>query len=211
MQRERNLYNGTMADSLYYSLWFPKFRFASLPEKLIQVMHQLPHALVTAATVYPLDWQQSPNFQRVYIAEQGEPTTPEQAVAEATETLHEDSAYEFEMPWKLWYPESDGLLDPIWKEEVRIVRVVGLGPEFDEGSYEQNGHIRIDLGLDTPFLCEDIPLQEDDQIFVQKNVQQLIAFTTEVEKNCGVETRLLWTESEENLAQKLIARLQKLN
>ena len=33
----------------------------------------------------------------------------------------------------------------------------------------------------------------------------------QVEKNCGVETRLLWTESEESLAQKLIARLQKLN
>ncbi|MDR5726539.1 MAG: hypothetical protein RB191_03620 [Terriglobia bacterium] len=200
-----------MADPLYYSLWFPKFRLAALPEKLIQVMHQLPHALVTAASVYPLDWQQSPTFQRVYLAEHDEPATPEMAVAEATEILHEDSAYEFELPWKLWYPESDGLLDPIWKEEVRTVRVVGLGPEFDEGSYAQNGHIRVDLGLDAPFLCEDIPLHEDDQLFVKKNVEQLVAFTTEVERNCGVETRLLWTESEENLAQKLIARLQKLN
>ncbi len=200
-----------MADPLYYSLWFPRFRLAELPEKLIQVMHQLPHPLVTAATVYPLDWQQSPTFQRVYLAEQEEPATPEIAVAEATEGLHADSAYEFELPWKLWYPESDGLLDPIWKEEVRTVRVVGIGPEFDEGSYTQNGHIRVDLGLDTPFLCEDIPLHEDDQLFVKKNVEQLVAFTTEVEKNCGVETRLLWSESDETLAQKLIARLQKLN
>jgi hypothetical protein len=158
-----------------------------------------------------LDWQQSPTFQRVYIAENEEPAPPEQAVAEATEILHEDSAYEFELPWKLWYPESDGLLDPIWKEEVRILRVVGLGPQFDGGSYEQNGHIRVDLGLDTPFICDDVPLHEDDQIFVKKNIQQLVDFTTEVEKNCGVETRLLWTESEESLAQKLIARLQKLN
>jgi hypothetical protein len=200
-----------MADSLYYSLWFPSFRFAALPEKLILVMQQMPHAVVTAATVYPLDWQQTPAFQRTYLAELGEPVTPELAVEEATEILHEDSAYEFELPWKLWYPESDGLLDPIWKEEVRMVRVVGLGPQFDEGSYEQNGHIRIDLGLDTPFLCDDIPLNEDDQIFVKKNIEQLVAFTTEVEKNCGVEIRVLWTESEENLAQKLISRLQKLN
>lgn len=200
-----------MADSLYYSLWFPNFRLTLLPEKLAQVMHQLPHALVTAASVYPLDWQQSPTFQRVYLAEHEEPATPEMAVTEATEILHDDSAYEFELPWKLWYPESDGLLDPIWKEEVRVVRVVGLGPKFDDGSYAQNGHIRVDLGLDTPFLCEDVPLHEDDQIFVKKNVEQLVAFTTEVEKNCGVETRLLWTESEESLAQKLIARLQKLN
>ena len=147
---------------------------------------------------------------RLHCGERGA-GPPEQAVAEATEILHEDSAYEFELPWKLWYPESDGLLDPIWKEEVRIVRVVGLGPQFDDGSYEQNGHIRVDLGLDTPFICDDIPLHEDDQLFVKKNIQQLVDFTTQVEKNCGVETRLLWTESEESLAQKLIARLQKLN
>jgi len=200
-----------MADPLYYSLWFPNFRLTALPEKLLQVMHQLPHALVTAATVYPLDWQQTPSFQRSYIAESDEAATPEMAIEEATETMHEDCAYEFELPWKLWYPESDGVLDPIWREEVRAVRIIGFGPQFDEGTYEQNGHIRLDLGLDTPFLCEDIPLNEDDQVFVKRNVEQLIALTTAIEQNCGVETRLLWTESEENLAQKLIARLQKLN
>jgi hypothetical protein len=32
-----------------------------------------------------------------------------------------------------------------------------------------------------------------------------------VEKNAGATARLLWSESEENLAQKLITRLQKVN
>lgn len=200
-----------MADALYLSLWFPQFRFAALPEKLVQVMRQIPTPAVTAATVYPLDWQQAPSFQRIYTAQPSGAATPEQAVAEATELLHEDCAYEFDLRWKLWVPESDGILDAIWREENHAVRVVGFGPEFDEGTFEQNGHIRIDLGLDTPFLCEDIPLDEDGQLHVQKNVAQLVAFTTEVEKNSGAETRLLWSEGEENLAQKLIARLQKLN
>lgn len=200
-----------MADSLYYSLWFPNFRLAALPEKLIKVMRQLPNAVVTAATVYPLDWQQTPSFQRIFLTDEGEAVAPEEAVAEATEILHEDCAYEFEMPWKLWVPESDGVLDAIWREENRRVLVTGFGPLFEEGSYEQNGHIRLDLGLDTPFLCEDVPLNEDDQIYVKRNVEQLVALTTAIEKNCGVETRLLWTESDETLAQKLISRLQKLN
>jgi len=39
----------------------------------------------------------------------------------------------------------------------------------------------------------------------------LVAFTALVEKNAGATARLLWSESEENLAQKLIARLQKTN
>jgi hypothetical protein len=32
-----------------------------------------------------------------------------------------------------------------------------------------------------------------------------------VEKNAGTATRLLWSESGENLAQKLIGRLQKVH
>lgn len=204
-------YNPAMADPLYFSLWFPKFRFQQLPLKLVQVMQQLPAPQVHAASVFPLDWQEAPVFQRVYGNESTGAVPPEEAIAETTELLHEDYGYEYELHWKLWYPETDGILDPIWREQTQPVRVAGFGPEFDQGSYEQNGQIRIDLGLDTPFLCEDIPLDEDGQRYLQQNVAQLVAFTTAVEKNCGTETRLLWTESEENVANKLIARLQKLN
>lgn len=200
-----------MADPLYYSLWFPNFRFSTLPEKLVQVMHQLPEARITAASVYPLNWQQTPSFQRIYSRNPTEAESPDVAVEEATELLHEDCAYEFELSWSLWYPDSDGLMDPIWREEMRLIRIVGFGPEFDEGAYAHDGHIRVDLGLDTPFLCEDLPLDDEGQQHVQQNVEQLVAFTTGVEKHCGIETRLLWTESDENLAQKLITRLQKLN
>ncbi len=200
-----------MSDPLYFSLWFPNFRFPQLPQKLAQVMQQLPASQVHAATVFPLNWQEAPVFQRIYGNEETGAVTPEEAVAEATELLHADYAYEFELHWKLWLPESDGLLDPLWREQTQPIRIVGLGPEFDEASYQQNGHIRIDLGLDMPFLCEEIPLDEVGQRRLQQNVEQLVAFTKAVEINCGAETRLLWTESEDNVANKLIARLQKLN
>jgi hypothetical protein len=200
-----------MADPLYYSLWFSNFRFDMLPEKLTQIMLQLPEPRVTAASVYPLSWQQTPSFQRIFSRNPAEGETPEVAVEETTEQLHEDSAYEFELPWSLWYPDSDGLLDAIWHDEPRAVRIVGYGPEFDEGAYAHDGHIRVDLGLDTPFLCEDIPLDEEGQFHVQQNVERLVELTASIEKHCGVETRLLWTESEESIAQKLIARMQKLN
>ncbi len=42
-----------------------------------------------------------------------------------------------------------------WARGPRLVRVTGYGPLFDEGAYEQDGHIRIDFGTDTPFLEED--------------------------------------------------------
>lgn len=200
-----------MADPLYLSLWFPNFRFAALPEKLALIIEQFPEPRVHAATVYPLDWQQSPSFQRVYGQTAEEAETPEAAVAECTEMLHEDAAYEFEVPWRLWHPDTDGLMDPVWRDLPHIARVTGFGPEFDGGTYAQDGHVRIDLGLDTPFLWEDVPLDEEGQLHIQQNVERLVDLTKSIEKHCAIETRLLWTESDESLAQKLIARLQKLN
>jgi hypothetical protein len=42
-------------------------------------------------------------------------------------------------------------------------------------------------------------------------VQKLVAFTQAVEQNCGITGRVLWSESDENLAQKLIARVQRVH
>jgi hypothetical protein len=125
--------------------------------------------------------------------------------------LHEDYAYEFELTWPLWAPEVGDGLDPVWKLEPRVVRIVGIGPEFDEGAYEQNGQIRVDFGVDTPFLHEEIELDPETAVHVKQNVQMLVEFTNAVQKHCGISTRLLWSESGESLAEKLIARLQQVN
>jgi hypothetical protein len=219
-----------MADQLYLSLWFPNFRLQALPDALVCVLRQFitvsreagshPElARVAAASAYPIDWAESPIYQRIYVnderAEDSDASSPESAVAEATEQLHDDSAYEFEMRWRLWVPEpSPAGLDTRWRLEPTRVRIVGFGPDFDLGSYEQNGHIRVDFGLDTPWTfegSEEESLDEETTKRVQQNVEKLLAFTLSVEKHCGISSRLLWTESGEPLAEKLIARLQRLN
>jgi hypothetical protein len=113
--------------------------------------------------------------------------------------------------WNLWVPETGGGLDTVWRQEPRPLRVTGFGPEFDEGSYEQNGHIRIDLGPDAAFLQEDVTLEPEAAVHVQQNVQKLIDVTQAIQNNLPVSSRLLWSESGESLAEKLIARLQRLN
>ena len=82
--------------------------------------------------------------------------------------------------------------------------------EFDDGTYEQDGHIQVDLGLDAPFLQEGVAAYRRGRTRVRTNVPKLVDFTNQIEKNSGASARLLWSESEENLAQKLIARLQKV-
>jgi hypothetical protein len=151
-----------------------------------------------------------------------------QAVAEALELLHEDYAYEFQIGWSLWELETENagpsthpalrsglaqddrqevVFDPRWVREPRLVRVTGFGPLFDEGTYEQDGHIRVDFGSDAPFLEEDADLDAVGAKHVEENVRQLVELTNAIEKGSGATARLLWSELGESLAQRLAARL----
>ena len=283
-----------MADQLYLSLWFPNFRLENLPQALVSVLRQFAviakQNRITAASAYPIDFTETPTYQRIYVNDPRAAETPdtaasaiESAVAEATEQLHDDMAYEFEMKWPLWYPEGSAPTTPgqhtadveaeedlddsfgdvkprdpapgedssdedleddfddvaprrpnrpipfprnasgpapttLWKQHPTTVRVLGFGPEFDQSGYAQNGHLRVDFGLDTPWTFEgpeghksSPTLDAAGTTHIRQNIEMLLAFTLLVEKNCNLSSRLLWTESGEPLAEKLIARLQKVN
>ena len=209
-----------MSDQLYLSLWFPNFRLAALPEKLTAVLQQFARVSgsprVSVASALPLDWHESPTFQRIFVnddrSQESDDSLAANAVAEATEQLHDDMAYEFETKWQLWQPEAaaDGF-DATWRLEPATVKIIGFGPEFDNGAYEQNGHVRVDFGLDTPWVQEEEDVDSTGAERIKQNVEKLLAFVLSVEKHCGISSRLLWTESGEPLAEKLIARLQRLN
>ena len=213
-----------MSDQLYLSLWFPDFRVAALPEKLVAVLHQFARVSgnrrVSAVNAYPLSWHEVPSYERIYVlddrADAGEESCAGNAVAEATAALEDDTAYEFEVRWPLWTSEAEPRGEVVWKEKPSVVRIIGYGPAFDDAAFESNGHIRVDFGLDSPFLLEDVKLDPTDaermeQKHLQSNIEKLVAFTLSVEKHCGISSRLLWTESGESIAQKLIDRLQRVN
>ena len=71
--------------------------------------------------------------------------------------------------------------------------------------------MQIDFGLDWPFLHEEASLTEDVEQRVRANITKLIDFTNKIEQNVNLTGRVLWSESEENLAQKLISRLQQVH
>jgi hypothetical protein len=204
-----------MSDTLYLSLWYPNLRLAALPEKLTAVLGAFAahggEPRVYAATAWPVSWSESPVFQRVWgWGERG--AERQAAVEQALELLHEDYAYEFQIGWSLW--ELEELAPPQgsrWARGPRLVRVTGFGPLFDEGAYEQDGHIRVDFGPDTPFLEEELELDSVAARHVEENVRQLVTLTAGVEKASGATARLLWSELGESLAQRLAARLGVVN
>ena len=196
-----------MADALYLSIWFPSFTEAEMMPRALSMLRQFPYSGeqpgISYVAVQPVSWNEPTVFERRF-----QPAVDaEEAVTAAGEFLHQDYAYVFEAYWDLWAPKEGQVA---WAKEPRRVRLVVHGTEFDDGAYQQEGHIRVDFGLDIPFLYEDVKLTAGAEERVRANVQKLVAFTSAVEQNCGISGRVLWSESEENLAQKLIARLQKV-
>jgi len=203
-----------MADTLYLSLWYPNLRLEALPDKLTAVLGAFAahggEAGVYSATVWPINWTETPIFQHVWGRggmTKGQGQQPRIAVEEAMDLLHDDYAYELQIGWSPWDLEIANQLDPRWVREPRLVRVTGFGPLFDEGTYEQDGHIRIEFGSDAPFLEEDANLDTVGARHVEENVRQLVELTAAIEKASGATARLLWSELGESLAQRLAARL----
>jgi hypothetical protein len=197
-----------MPDSLYLSLWFPSFEEPEILPRAVSVLHQLPFSAartgVTYVAIHPVSWNEPTILEQRFNPGIG----PEAAAGIAAELLHDDYAYVFEAYWDLWSPVEGG---GKWVQAPTLVRFIAQGTEFEDGAASATGHIQVDFGLDAPFLHEELSLTTEAEEHVRDNVHKLVEFTARVEKNAGATGRLLWSESEENLAQKLIARLQKVN
>ena len=199
-----------MADRLYLSIWFPSFQEQEILPRLQSVVKQFPFSAEQGGVKYlavrSVSWEEPIVFQQTF----DDRVEPEKAIALAGEFLHEDNAYELDVMWDLWVPVQEGDLDQTWAIKPQVVKFLALGTAFDEEAFQEDGHIQIDFGLDAPFLYEEADYTSALEQRIKSNVQKLVSFTSAVEKNCGISGRVLWSESEDNLAQKLIERLQKV-
>lgn len=196
-----------MADPVYLSLWFSDFSGPEMLPHTFAVLQQFPFSAqrpgISYFAVHPVSWSEATVLERRFPAG----IDPGQATLIAAKLVHDDYAYVFEAHWDLWTPDQSKLN---WILEPAPVRFIVQGQEFDEEAYQQTGHIQIDFGLDSFFLQPETSLSEQTRDKIRENVARLVEFSSKVEKNSGASSRLLWSESEESLAQKLIARLQKV-
>jgi hypothetical protein len=195
-----------MPDSLYLSLWFPSLDPEEMLPHMISVLKQFPFSAlepgVKYAAAHPIDWSEATVMEQRFLPA----IPPEELATVMGEFAESDFALGFEAYWDLWIPDERGE----WGLRPNKVDFLMNGVEFDDGIFRQRGHIEIDFGLDYPFLYEERTLAPEDEERVKQNVAKLVDFTQKVEKNAGPRGRVLWSESEENLAQKLIARLQRV-
>lgn len=200
-----------MADELYLNLWFPTLAGTEMVPRLAQVLAQFPASAqapgVGCLAVRPLSWNE-PSLLEQHL----DYKVPwNEALPALAEFAHPDYAFEVEMMWDLWQPVEEGAFDPTWRSAPSRVRFMLQGTDFEEGAWQEDGHIHIDLGLDTPFLHEEREFTPAVEERVKANIRKLVDFTQALEKSAGIVNRLLWSESEEDLAQRLIAKLQRVH
>jgi hypothetical protein len=196
-----------MPDSLYLSLWFPDVSGPAMLPHILSVLQQFPFSEsvpgITYISVQPVSWNEASVLERRFVPG----VAPEEALVVVADLVHDDYAYIFDAYWDLWTSSESGQQ---WQLVPSRVKFIARGEEFDDGAYKESGHIEVDFGLDAPFLQENVDLTQETQARVRDNVAKLVEFGVKAEKNTRANARLLWSESQENLAQKLVARLQRV-
>jgi hypothetical protein len=207
MKHRQQIFEGIVSDPLYLSLWFADFSGPEMLPHAFAVLQQFPFSAqrpgITYFALHPVSWNEATVLERRFPAG----IDPGQATLIAAELVHDDYAYVFEAHWDLWTPDAS---NANWVLEPAPVKFIVQGEKFDEGAYQQAGHIEVDFGLDSFFLQPETSLTDQTRAKIRDNVAKLVEFSVNVEKNSGTSARLLWSESEESLAQKLVARLQKV-
>lgn len=196
-----------MSDALFLSLWFPSFEAAEMMPRTLSVLRQFPFSAaqpgISYLAVQPISWAEPTVIERRFRPG----LDPEPLIAIAGEFLNVDYAYVFETHWDMWDPAKEA--DEPVRSPVQV-KFIAHGEDFEDHAYQQMGHLQIDFGLDAPFLYDEHELTVLTEQQVMANVLKLVSFINTVEKNCGLSGRVLWSESSENLAQKLIERLQRM-
>ena len=195
-----------MPDPLYLSLWFSDFSGPAMLPHILAVLQQFPFSEqrpgITYVAVQPVSWNEASVLERRFSPG----IAPEEAVLVAADLVHDDYAYTFDAYWDLWTPDEKGQ----WRLVPSLVKIIVQAEEFDDGIQQETGHIEIDFGLDSLFVQENVELNDETQAKIRENVLRLIEFSKKLEMNTRATSRRLWSESDESLPQKLIARLQRV-
>lgn len=195
-----------MPDPLNLSLWFSDFSGPAMVPHIHAVLRQFGFSErrpgVTYVAVQPVSWNEASVLERRFSP--GIP--PEDALVVAGDLIHDDYAYLFEAYWDLWVPDESGQ----WNLVPSLVTFIAHGEQFDEETHHEAGHMQIDFGLDSLFVQENVALTDETRARMRDNVLKLIEFTKNIETKTRATSRRLWSESDQNLPQKLIARLQKV-
>jgi hypothetical protein len=186
-----------VTDQLFLSIWLNrngKNRRLRQFEKLLRLFpfsqREQPQSI---ASILAIDTTEPPLLERPL----NRPIEIEDVIATFAEYSGDDLAYSFESWWDLWIYEDD------WKLAPTRVLLSCFGRDFKsgtDGETEEQGDLRIDFGVDSRYLPNDLP---GSARLVESNVKSLLRLVHEIDSALPVEVRRLQSESGENFAERL--------
>ncbi|MFZ5928338.1 MAG: hypothetical protein ACOYX1_12915 [Acidobacteriota bacterium] len=183
-----------MHDPLFLSLWLKNFAPVGLPLYLKKAVAVFPQSRLLPGGVFriiPLAFREAPLLEEQYDGD----LDPQAAASRVQEHLHDDIAIQVEMRWDIYQWTGEWALKPS-----RVYLEI-FGPQFEAPLGE---HLRLDLGPQRLYLPEP---SSDALRPVQSNIRSVLHLATDLENELIAERRLLWTEDEENFAERLKALL----
>lgn len=183
-----------MHDPLFLSFWLKHFSSVGLPMYLKKTVEAFPQSKLLPGgvmRVYPLSFQEAPLYEEYFDGA----LDPKAAAERAQLHLHDDVCFQVQLRWDLYQWTGD------WELKPSTVYLEIFGPAFDTPRGE---HVRIDLGPQRLYLPEE---RSDNLRPVQANIRSLLHLAQDLENELLAERRLLWSEDEENFAERLKALL----
>ncbi len=179
-----------MHDPLFLSLWLKNFSPAGLPLYLKKAVSVFPQSRLLPGGVfriYPIAFREAPLLEEYYDGD----LDPQAAASRVQEHLHTDIAVQVQLRWDIYQWTGD------WELRPSAVLLEVFGPEFESPRGE---HLRLDLGPQRLYLPEPSSSQLRP---VQSNIRSILHLASDLENELVAGRRLLWTEDEENFAEKL--------
>jgi hypothetical protein len=184
-----------VAEQVYLSLWLRQFNERNMLRYFENVLGKFPFSRLSPAgtlRVYAIEFSEPPALERLFP----EGVEAVEAAVAAREFHNPDCAYQIEANWDLYQWDSD------WRLAPARVLLTCYGPEFTGGDGE---HVSLDLGGDLLYLPQaDAP---GSYRAVQSNVRSLLHLSEELRASLPVDRLRLWSESGENLAERLDAMI----
>lgn len=182
-----------MAEPLYFSLWLKDFRQENMLEHFSTILSGFPFSAffpgIQSLTIRAISDAEPDVVDEGYE----ENITVEEAIAQAGEFNHDDSAYELTAYWDLWQNiEDEWLLRP------RQVQLSCFGPYYEN---DLGDHIRLALGYDTEFLPD--PADPRSITAAASNLRSVARLAETLGQASGVASRLLWSPSDDNFLARL--------
>ena len=181
-----------MADLLYLSFWLRGFSETNMLRWFGTALRRFPFSTtsggVSSLQIYALEYAEPPLLETYYDTG----ADADAIVAAAAEFQSPDCAYLAGGYWDLWQHESG------WKLVPAPALVGCYGPEFQN---DLGDHLRFEIGLDSHFLPQAD--QPDSAGMVKSNIRSVLRLAGELDQALPVLKRSLWTESGEDLAERL--------